>query len=473
MHNHLTGRIAKYTTMKNQKVILIVDDEAAMRKNLSELLGEEGFRIVEAVDGESAMSMVKEHRPNLILLDINLPRTDGLAVLVQVKRTQPDVPVIVFTAYGTSERAIQAMKSGAYDYLEKPFDLDEFLLTIRRALNYSDLLDEVQNLRTKLSDTPSHLASTELIGSAPKMQEIFKTVGRVAGTDATVLIQGESGTGKELIADAIQRHSLRAEKPFIKVNCGGLPEMLLESEMFGHEKGAFTGAISRREGRFELANGGTIFLDEINNMPPALQMKLLRVLQHKTFERVGGKETLTVDVRIIAATNKDIEVEVKAGRFREDLYYRLNVVHIVIPPLREHLEDIPLLIEHFLNRYASGRRVVLSSEATQRVRTHRWPGNVRELENVIQRALVMAQGSVITKEDLPIESFPNTETVPRQGSPVRRTPLKKLTAGFEKKLILQALSETGWNRTKAAELLQIHRRLLFSKIKLYKVKKPK
>jgi two-component system response regulator AtoC len=383
------------------------------------------------------------------------------------------VPVIVFTAYGTSERAIQAMKSGAYDYLEKPFDLDEFLLTIRRALNYSDLLNEVQNLRTRLSDVPTNLASSELIGTSAKMQEIFKTVGRVAGTDATVLIQGESGTGKELIADAIQRHSLRSEKPFIKVNCGGLPEMLLESEMFGHEKGSFTGAISRREGRFELANGGTIFLDEINNMPPTLQMKLLRVLQHRTFERVGGKETLTVDVRILAATNRDIEKEVKAGRFREDLYYRLNVVHIVIPPLREHLEDIPLLIEHFLNRYASGRRVLLSKEATQRVQTHTWPGNVRELENVIQRALVMAQGSVITKDDLPIESFPQKVAVEHRGSSEPRTPLRKLTAGFEKKLILQALSKTGWNRTKAAALLQINRRLLFSKIKQYKIKEPK
>jgi two-component system, NtrC family, response regulator AtoC len=457
--------------MKNQKTILVVDDEAAMRKNLSELLGEEGFNIVEAVDGESAISMVKDHQPHLILLDINLPRTDGLAVLVEVKRTQPHVPVIVFTAYGTSERAIQAMKSGAYDYLEKPFDLDEFLLTIRRALNYSDLLEEVQNLRTKLSDVPAILASSELIGSTASMQEIFKTVGRVTGTDATVLIQGESGTGKELIADAIQRHSLRSDKPFIKVNCGGLPEMLLESEMFGHEKGSFTGAISRREGRFELANGGTIFLDEINNMPPTLQMKLLRVIQHRTFERVGGKETLTVDVRILAATNKDIEGEVKAGRFREDLYYRLNVVHIVIPPLRDHLEDVPLLAEHFLNRYASGRRVVLSREAMQRVSAHSWPGNVRELENVIQRALVMAQGSVITKDDLPIESPPQREV--RGGRAERRVSLKKLTAGFEKKLILEALSKTGWNRTKAAALLQIHRRLLFSKIKQYKIKEPR
>jgi two-component system, NtrC family, response regulator AtoC len=459
--------------MKTQKTILVVDDEAAMRKNLSDLLGEEGFKVLEAVDGETAMTMAKDHHPHLILLDINLPRTDGLAVLVEVKRTLPDVPVIVFTAYGTSERAIQAMKSGAYDYLEKPFDLDEFLLTIQRALTYSELLDEVQSLRTKLSDAPTDPASIELIGSTARMQEIFKTVGRVAGTDATVLIQGESGTGKELIADAIQRHSLRAGKPFIKVNCGGLPEMLLESEMFGHEKGSFTGAVSRREGRFELADGGTIFLDEINNMPPSLQMKLLRVLQHRTFERVGGKETLTVNVRILAATNKDIEKEVKAGRFREDLYYRLNVVHIVIPPLREHLEDIPLLVEHFLNRYASGRRVVLSKEATQRVRAHTWPGNIRELENVIQRAIVMAQGSVITKDDLPIESFPQGKGDEHQPTTNRRTPLKKLTAEFEKKIILQALANAGWNRTKAADLLQIHRRLLFSKMKQYKIKDPK
>jgi two-component system, NtrC family, response regulator AtoC len=459
--------------MKTQKIILVVDDEAAMRKNLLDLLGEEGFKVLEAVDGETAMTMAKDHHPHLILLDINLPRTDGLAVLVEVKRTLPDVPVIVFTAYGTSERAIQAMKSGAYDYLEKPFDLDEFLLTIQRALNYSELLDEVHSLRTKLSDAPADPTSIELIGSTARMQEIFKTVGRVAGTDATVLIQGESGTGKELIADAIQRHSLRAGKPFIKVNCGGLPEMLLESEMFGHEKGSFTGAVSRREGRFELADGGTIFLDEINNMPPSLQMKLLRVLQHRTFERVGGKETLTVNVRILAATNKDIEKEVKAGRFREDLYYRLNVVHIVIPPLREHLEDIPLLVEHFLNRYASGRRVVLSKEATQRVGAHSWPGNIRELENVIQRAIVMAQGSVITKDDLPIESFPQGRGDERQQATNRRTPLKKLTSGFEKKLILEALANAGWNRTKAADLLQIHRRLLFSKMKQYKIKDPK
>jgi len=459
--------------MKEKKSILIVDDEALMRKNLTELLGEEGFAIFEAIDGEQAIEMVRTQQLNLILLDINLPKADGLAALVEIKRIAPAVPVIVFTAYGTSERAIRAMKTGAFDYLEKPFDLDEFLLTIRRALNYSDLLTEVQTLRSKVPEPQPYFSSTELIGTTLKMQEIFKTIGRVAGTDATVLIEGESGTGKELVSDAIQRHSLRKDKPFIKVNCGGLQETLLESEMFGHEKGSFTGAVSRREGRFELANGGTIFLDEINNMPPPLQMKLLRVLQHKTFERVGGSETLTVDVRIIAATNKNIDAEVKAGRFREDLYYRLNVVHIVMPPLREHLEDVPILVDHFLNKYASGRRVFLSREAQQKVQTHSWPGNVRELENVIQRALVMAQGNVITVDDLPIESPGGRQIGDMQRTADERTPLKKLIAAFEKNLILEALTKTGWNRTKAAELLQINRRLLFSKIKRYKIRAPK
>jgi DNA-binding NtrC family response regulator len=459
--------------MKERKTILIVDDEAPMRRNLTELLGEEGFSILEADDGDKAIQLVREQKPGLVLLDINLPRTDGLAALIEIKRQTPQVPVIVFTAYGTSERAIQAMKTGAFDYLEKPFDLDEFLLTIRRALNYSDLLSEVQDLRSKVPESQACFSSSELIGSNPKMQEIFKTVGRVAGTDATVLIEGESGTGKELVADAIQRHSLRKDKPFIKVNCGGLPETLLESEMFGHEKGSFTGAVSRREGRFELANGGTIFLDEINNMPPPLQMKLLRVLQHRTFERVGGNETLTVDVRIIAATNKNIEAEVKAGRFREDLYYRLNVVQIVIPPLREHLDDIPLLVDHFLRKYDAARRTLLSREAQQKVQAYSWPGNVRELENVIQRALVMAQGNVLTADDLPIESATRKQLGGLQQPTDERTPLKKLMSAFEKNLILQALTKTKWNKTKAAGLLQINRRLLFSKIKRYKIRAPR
>jgi two-component system response regulator AtoC len=459
--------------MKEIKSILIVDDEASMRKNISELLSEEGFSVFEAIDGEAAINEAVQRRPNLILLDINLPKTDGLSALAEIKRRQPDIPVIIFTAYGTSERAIKAMKAGAYDYIEKPFDLDEFLLTIRRALNYSDLLGEVKQLRSKVADIPPIATANDLIGSSGKMKEIFKTVGRVARTDATVLIQGESGTGKELIADAIQRHSLRAERPFIKVHCGALPETLLESEMFGHEKGSFTGAIVQRQGRFELANGGTIFLDEVNNMTPSLQMKLLRVLQHKTFERVGGKETLNVDVRVIAATNNDLELEMKEGRFREDLFYRLNVIHILVPPLRDHPEDIPILTEHFIARYGSTRTVTVASGVMDQLRVHSWPGNVRELENVIQRALVMAQGNVITMDHLPIEPLVQEKLAAYRSLSDKRTPLKKLVAGFEKNLIQRALADTNWNRTKAAQLLQINRRLLFSKIEQYKIKSPK
>jgi DNA-binding NtrC family response regulator len=301
------------------------------------------------------------------------------------------------------------------------------------------------------------------------MQEIFKLIGRAAPTDTTVLIQGESGTGKELIADALQRHSLRRDKSFIKINCGALPETLLESEIFGHEKGSFTGAVTQRAGRFELADGGTIFLDEVNTMPPSLQVKLLRVLQQKTFERVGGKETLTVDVRVIAATNKDLEKEVLAGRFREDLFYRLNILHLRVPPLREHFEDIPVLVEHFLRKHAPQRSVVVSPEVYQRFRNYSWPGNIREMENVIQRALVMAQGDVITQEHLPLTLKAEGELASSITSWQPDIPLHQVIAELETQLITRALSEAGWNRTKAAELLGIHRRLLFSKMKQHRI----
>jgi DNA-binding NtrC family response regulator len=318
--------------MRAGQIVLVVDDQAAMRKNVNDVLSREHLQIIEASTGEEALQIFRQQRPQLVLLDINLPGIDGISVLKEMKLLEPDVPVLIFTAYGTSERAIEAMKCGAHDYLEKPFELDEFLIMIRRGLSYRDLLTEVRLLRSQVAQSAGTGAAPDaIVGTSSKMQEIFKLIGRVAPTDATVLIEGESGTGKELIADAMQRHSLRQHGPFIKVNCAALPEPLLESELFGHEKGSFTGAIAQRHGRFELAHGGTIFLDEINNMPVSLQMKLLRVLQQRTFERVGGKETLTTDVRIIAATNKDIEQEVKAGRFREDLFYRLDVIHIKLP----------------------------------------------------------------------------------------------------------------------------------------------
>ncbi|MBM4169837.1 MAG: sigma-54-dependent Fis family transcriptional regulator [Ignavibacteria bacterium] len=455
--------------MTTPKKIIIADDEASMRKNIRELLSDEGFGILEAEDGESAIELARVSSPDVVLLDINLPRVDGLSVLQVIKKLSPDSPIVVFTAYGTSERAIEAMKLGAFDYLEKPFELDEFLLIIRRAISYADAMKELRDLRGRIDPRGVQWDGKQMVGTSGRMQEIFKVIGKVAPADATVLIQGESGTGKELIADAIQRHSTRREKPFIKVNCGALPETLLESEMFGHEKGAFTGAIARREGRFELANGGTIFLDEINNMPAALQMKLLRVLQQKTFERVGGRETLTVDIRIIAATNKDIEREMKDGRFREDLFYRLNVIHVKVPPLREHAEDIPFLVEHFLRRYSPARSHIVSPDAMRKLQAYSWMGNVRELENVIQRACVIAQGEVITVDHLPLTLRAEGDLVPKEMLWQEGVPLKKIIADVEKHLILKALQETNWNRSRAAEVLHIHRRQLFSKIKQYRI----
>ncbi|MBW7888849.1 MAG: sigma-54-dependent Fis family transcriptional regulator [Bacteroidetes bacterium] len=454
--------------MKEKKTILVVDDEPSMRKNVVELLSREGFSVFEACDGREALDFVKTHPLNLILLDINLPKLDGISVLKEIKNEFSDLPVIVFTAYGTSERAIEAMKTGAYDYLDKPFELDEFLLIVRRALNYGDLLGEVKQLRSTVSFTTQISATSQLVGTSPKIQEIYKLIGRAAPSDATVLIQGESGTGKELIADAIQRHSLRKDKPFIKVDCGGLTETLLESELFGHEKGAFTGAVSQRKGRFELADGGTIFLDEVNNMSPTLQMKLLRVLQQKTFERVGGKDTLTVDVRVIAATNKNLEEEMKAGRFRQDLFYRLNVIHIVIPPLRERPEDIPILIQHFLKKIKPAEKIIIPDESLNILLSYSWPGNVRELENVIHRALVISHGDIITIDHLPLKGQANEESAPV--SLDENFNLKTYLNEIEKKIIIEALKKTNWNRTQTAKLLKINRRLLFSKMYYYGLK---
>jgi two-component system response regulator AtoC len=459
--------------MKERKTILVVDDEASMRTNVVELLSREGYSVYEAVDGAEALKAVKSHPLNLVLLDINLPKIDGITALKEIKKDFADLPVIVFTAYGTSERAIEAMKAGAYDYLDKPFELDEFLLVVRRALTFGDLLGEVKQLRSTVSINTQLSATSQLVGISQKSQEIFKLIGRAAPSEATVLIQGESGTGKELIADAIQRHSLRKEKPFIKVDCGGLTETLLESELFGHEKGAFTGAVSQRKGRFELADGGTILLDEVNNMTPALQMKLLRVLQQKTFERVGGKDTHTVDVRIIAATNRNLEDEMKAGRFRQDLFYRLNVIHIVIPPLRDRPEDIPVLVDHYLKRIKPTQKIVVPEESLKKLMTYSWPGNVRELENVIQRALVMTQGSLITIDHLPFSSPPalgnnSGNTLLQEGFN-----LKSYLTTTEKNLIVEALEKTNWNRTLTAKLLNINRRLLFSKMLYYNLKQKK
>ena len=453
--------------MKNSKIILVVDDESSMRKNITDILLPEGYKIFEAKDGKEALDILNEVKPNIVLLDINLPQMNGIAALKEIKKDHKDLPIIIFTAYGTSERAIEAMKSGAFDYLEKPFELDELKLIIKRAAEYSDLLGEVKQLRTQVSNINLFSKDDQLIGRSPKMQEIFKTIGRIAPTDATVLIQGESGTGKELIADAIHRHSLRFNKPYVKVNCGALSETLLESEIFGHEKGSFTGAVTQRQGRFELANEGTIFLDEINNMPQSLQIRLLRVLQNQAFYRVGGEESLTVDVRIIAATNKNIELEVDEGTFRKDLFYRLDVVRINIPPLRERIDDIPLLVEYFLRKYDQTNSLAVPPDSMERLQAYSWPGNVRELENTIQSAVVMAREKIISIDRLPIKNNNSAEMLSYDSLLKEGKSFKEIVENVEKTIIIKALKQANWNRTQAAKILNIHRRLLYSKMKDY------
>ena len=462
--------------MKNQKLILIVDDEPSMRKNMADLLDNEGYKYIEASDGEEAISMVVSKIPDLVLLDINLPKIDGINALKEIVKHFPQMPVIIFTAFGTSERAISAMKSGAFDYLEKPFELDDFLITVKRAIKHSELIGEVKQLREHVKNISSNFASDQIIGRCTEMQNIFKMIGKVAISDATVLVQGDSGTGKELIADAIQRHSIRREQPYIKINCGALTESILESEIFGHEKGAFTGATSQRLGRFELADGGTIFLDEINNMPLALQVKLLRILQKQSFYRVGGETPINVDVRVIAASNIDIEEAVKNGQLRKDLFYRLNVVRIDLPPLIKRKDDIPYLIEHFIQKHGGGRKVSVSVETMNNLINYDWPGNIRELENTIQRAIVISNKDLLSIDNLP-NSIGKSELINTNlhihdmflNIKMEKKSLKDIISTTEKFLIIKALEETDWNRSKAAQLLKMHRRLLYTKMKEYNI----
>lgn len=451
--------------MDTIKRVLVVDDEASMRRNISDLLTPLGYETLEAGDGEEALQMLMQEKPHVIILDINLPKKDGLTVLMELKAKSNDIPVIIFTAFGTSERAIKAMKMGAFDYLEKPFELDEFILIVERAYEYNILLTEVKNLRSIVQETGNQLPKDNIIGRNPRMQEIFKMIGRIAPSDATVLIQGESGTGKELIADAIQRHSLRAEKPYVKINCGALSKTLLESEIFGHEKGSFTGADSRRKGLFEIADGGTVYLDEINSMPQSLQVRLLRILQKQSFFRVGGVAPVTVDVRVIASANKDIEKEMEMGNFREDLYYRLSVVRISIPPLRERKDDIDLLIDYFLSKYSSEKKMFISVESRNILHSYSWPGNIRELENTIHSAIVTAINGVLVINHLPLKLATQVDEFSIQSILEKEKSFKKIIFLIEKKIIEEALLLNENNQTKTASYLKMNRRLLYSKMK--------
>ncbi|MEK6697516.1 MAG: sigma-54 dependent transcriptional regulator [Nitrospirota bacterium] len=438
--------------------VLLIEDDKLMRVTVEDALRAAGYDVVSFEEGKKALAALGDSLFDVAVTDVKLPDLDGFEIVRAVTGTR-NAPVIVMTAFGTIKDAVEAMRLGAFDYITKPFSLEEFLLLVGRAMEVKKLRDE--NFRLK-RDIGKCFRAPNIVGESQVMKHVFSLVDRVAATDSTVLILGESGTGKELIASAIHYQSGRKDKPLIKVNCAALPEGLIESELFGHERGAFTGAVKRKPGRFELADGGTIFLDEVGDLPPAAQAKLLRVLQERTIERIGGTESIKVDVRLIAATNKSLEDEVKAGRFREDLFYRLNVIPITLPPLRERREDIPALAAFFLERYGRrlGRTVRFSKEALESIMSHDFPGNVRELENVIERTVTLATSDVISRDDLP--TF-----VLRKENSGKLLSLSDVAAEAEKEHILNILGVTAWNKTRAAEMLGISRKTLWEKLKAY------
>ncbi len=449
-----------------KRKVLIVDDEESVLELLEDVLADEGFQVRRAENGREALDMIARESFDVVLMDIRMPEMDGMEALRRIQEQSRKTGVILMTAYATTDVAIQAMKMGAFDYVLKPFDLDEVVMVIKKAVGVQEMAGELDDLRLQLGQV---YQPGTIIGSSPAMQEVYKTIGRVAASTATVLIRGESGTGKELVAQAIHFNSNRHQGPLVKLNCAALPESLLESELFGHERGAFTGAVGRKTGLFELAHGGTIFLDEIGEISPATQAKLLRVLQEKEIQRVGGTETLKIDVRIVAATNKNLERAVKEGAFREDLFFRLNVVPIFLPPLRERKEDIPLLAQYFLSKYSRefDKPVTgVSPEAIRLLNNYAWPGNIRELENVCERAVIMAQGPFILPEHIPMGI--QTEQLGIDLEVTRsRLPLKEIVADIERQVILRVLEETNWNRTMAAESLGLNRRSLYAKMKEY------
>jgi DNA-binding NtrC family response regulator len=453
--------------------ILITDDEQQIRRILSVMLREHGYEVAEAETGERAVEMGAEFRPDLALLDINMPGMDGIATLRTLLEQNPKLDCIMMTAYGTIRSAVEAMRIGAFDYLTKPFDNDELLLIINRALELRRLSSEVEELRAELS---TRYGFNEIVGISNKLQAVFRQMAKVAPIDATVLIEGESGTGKEMVARAIHRKSLRSPKPFVAVNCGAIPQALFESEFFGHERGAFTDAREARMGRFEQAQGGTLFLDEVGELPLETQVKLLRALQEKEITRVGGRASIKLDVRVIAATNVDLERAVASGRFREDLYWRLNVVKLTLPPLRERREDIPLIIDHLMERFNRelGLNVsALSTDARRLLEMFDWPGNVRELENAVCSAMIMSEGGTVTARDLPPRIRGEAETTTHTAGARDITKgtisdaVREATEKLEKMMIVSRLAEFNGNRTATADSLGISRKTLFNKMRQY------
>jgi len=455
------------------QTILVVDDEANLRKVLGAMLRREGFEVLTAADGKEALALLERNPVEVVLTDLKMPELDGMALLERVHADYPGTPVVMLTAHGTVDTAVTAMKLGAFDYLTKPFDKEELEVVMKKAAASADL--------SMREPTESEGERFGIVGDSALLRDVFKTIEKVAPSPSTVLVTGESGTGKELIARALHEHSTRKDKPFIRINCAAIPRDLIEAELFGYEKGAFTGAVSSKPGRFELADEGTLFLDEIGEIPLEMQVKLLRALQESEFERVGGVTTTRVDVRLVAATNRDLAAEVRAGAFREDLYYRLNVVPLALPPLRERREDIPLLVEHFRGKYnARLSKAVerVDGEALRLLAQYAWPGNIRELENVMERAILFAEGDTITADELPdqLREADTEPTTPASTQDLLPTsalgpvgPLKEIvrqhTETVEKDLIRRALEETGGNVTKAARRLEISRKSLQNKMK--------
>ncbi len=448
--------------------ILIVDDEESIRTSLAGVLEDEGYRTVFAVDGLEALAAIETELPDLVLLDIWMPRLDGMETLQRLKEKNPGLTVVMISGHGTIETAVRSTKLGAFDFIEKPLSLEKVLVTVRNALGMTRLAEENTSLRSMV------LGDLEMIGETPAMLQLKEHIALVAETAASVLITGENGTGKELVARAIHSLSLRRAKPFVEINCAAIPEELIESELFGHEKGAFTGALAQKKGKFDLADGGTIFLDEIGDMSLKTQAKVLRILQERKFERVGGTRTIEVDVRIIAATNKVLEDEIRSGAFREDLYYRLNVVPFVVPPLRERSDDIPRLAGHFLDLYCrrEGREPkVMVPETMELLKAYDWPGNIRELKNLIERLVIMAPGNTITPNHLPDYLVTAPAGRPQGGSRLDSMlefpSLRVAREEFEKEFIIQKLEEFQWNISRTAEAIELERSNLHRKIKSY------
>jgi len=451
---------------KSRKVLLIDDDES-LRRVTEYSLHSAGFHVLSAADGKQGLASFRKDNPQIVITDIQMPGMSGLEILQQIKAERPETMVIVVTAYSSVEKAVVAMKEGAYDYLSKPFSRDELVIVVERAFTFLGLQKENQWLRDELN---YQIDFSHMVGISDGMQNVFDVVRKVAPTEASVLITGESGTGKELIARALHQGGPRAKGPFVAINCAAIPANLLESELFGHVRGAFTGAVNERTGKFVQADGGTLFLDEVGEMPMELQPKLLRVLQEMEVEPIGG-ESRSVNVRIVAATNQDVDTAIEEGLFREDLYYRLSVIPVELPPLRKRVEDIPLLVRHFLKRFSNGSPLGISDEALDVLTAYSWPGNIRELQNLIERLVVLNQGECIECQHLPIKLRTATSSKRNQviELPAEGYPLEEI----EKEAIIQALELNGWNQTQAAAFLQMPRHALIYRLEKYDIEKPR